>query len=252
MNIDIADKVIVVTGAAGGIGRTLALGLAAEGARVAVLARDRKRAQIVVDEIGALPGAAPALAVEADVSDEAQVIAAAAEVDAAWGRVDALINNAGWMPGSQPVLDVEVATLERVLSSNVIGSFLPTKHFAPIMIRGGGGRIIFMSSVIGVQSGPGGAVYGGSKAAVNILTNVVHQELSDRGIRTVAIAPGLTYTPGMRAIVGDEHLARVAANYPGGRIGQPEDIVGLATFLCSDAADHISGTVVTVRPPITH
>ena len=79
---------------------------------------------------------------------------------------------------------------------------------------------------------------------------MVHLELSDSGIRTVAIAPGLTYSPGMRAIVGEDHLNRVAANYPGGRIGEPEDIVPLASFLCSDAASHLSGTVITVRPPI--
>ena len=85
MNIDIAGKAIVVTGAAQGIGRALALGLAAEGARVGVLARDRKRAQLVVDEIGDLPAALPALALEADVSDEAAVIDAAAETTAAWG-----------------------------------------------------------------------------------------------------------------------------------------------------------------------
>ncbi|HEY3748356.1 MAG TPA: SDR family NAD(P)-dependent oxidoreductase, partial [Pseudonocardiaceae bacterium] len=104
MNIDVTGKVIVVTGAAQGIGRTLAMGLAADGARVAVLARDRERAQLVVDEI-----AGEAIALAADVSREDEVIAAAAEVDATWGRVDALINNAGWMPGSHPVLDVEVS-----------------------------------------------------------------------------------------------------------------------------------------------
>jgi NAD(P)-dependent dehydrogenase (short-subunit alcohol dehydrogenase family) len=249
MNIDLAGKVIVVTGAAQGIGRTLALGLAAEGARVAVLARDRKRAQLVVDEIGALPDAPPALALAADVSDEAAVLRAAAEVDAAWGRVDALINNAGWMPGPLPVLDVELPVLERVLSSNLIGSFLATKHFAPLMIAGGGGRIIYLSSALGVQAGPGQAPYGGTKAALNILANVVHQELADQGIRTVALAPGLTDTPGIRSATGDEYISRVAAGYPGGRIGQPEDIVPLAAFLCSDAASHLSGTVITVRPP---
>jgi NAD(P)-dependent dehydrogenase (short-subunit alcohol dehydrogenase family) len=251
MKIDVTGKVIVVTGAAQGIGRTLALGLAAEGARVAVLARDRGRAALVVDEIAALPDAPAALALEADVGDEAQVIAAAAELDSTWGRVDALINNAGWMPGSHPVLQSDVAVLERVFRSNVIGSFLATKHFAPIMIRNGGGRIVYLSSVIGVQAGPGSAAYGGSKAAINILTNVAHQELANDGIRTVAIAPGLTDTPGMRDIVSTEHIDRVAANYPGGRIGQPQDIVALTTFLCSDAANHLSGTVVTVRPPIT-
>jgi NAD(P)-dependent dehydrogenase (short-subunit alcohol dehydrogenase family) len=196
LDIDIAGKVVVVTGAARGIGRTLALGLAAEGARVAVLARGREQAQVVVDEIGALPQAPPALALAADVGDEAAVSGAAAEVDAAWGRVDALINNAGWMPGRRPVVDLELAVLERVLRSNLIGSFLTTKHFAPLMIRGGGGRIIYMSSIGAVQAGPGGAPYGGSKAALNVLANVVHQELANDGIRTVALAPGLTDTPG--------------------------------------------------------
>ena len=251
MNIDVVGKVVVVTGAAQGIGRTLTLGLAADGARVAVLARDRKRAQLVVEEIEALPDAPPALAVEADVSDEAAVSAAAAEVDREWGRVDALINNAGWMPVRQTILEVDVAALERVFRSNVIGCFLTTKHFAPLMIRGGGGRIIYVSSAAGVQSGPGMAHYGGSKAAVNILANVAHQELADDGIRTVAVAPGLTYTPGMRDIVTDEHVERVAAHYPSGRIGRPEDLVGLTTFLCSDAANHLSGSVIYVRPPIS-
>jgi NAD(P)-dependent dehydrogenase (short-subunit alcohol dehydrogenase family) len=251
MKIDVGGKVVVVTGAAQGIGRTLALGLAADGARVAVLARDRKRAQVVVEEIDALPDAPPALAVEADVSDEAAVSAAAAEVDREWGRVDAMINNAGWMPARQTILEVDVAALERVFRSNIIGCFLTTKHFAPLMIRGGGGRIIYVSSAAGVQSGPGMAHYGGSKAAVNILTNVAHQELANDGIRTVAIAPGLTQTPGMRDIVTDEHVERVAAHYPGGRIGQPEDLVGLTVFLCSDAANHLSGSVIYVRPPIS-
>ena len=153
MDVNVAGKVIVVTGAARGIGRTLALGLAAEGARVAVLARERKQAQLVVEEIGEIAGAPLALALAADVSDEAAVSGAAAEVDAAWGRVDALINNAGWMPGRQPVLELELSVLERVLRSNLIGSFLATKHFAPLMIRGGGGRIIYLSSVMGAQPG---------------------------------------------------------------------------------------------------
>ena len=251
MQIDIAGKVIVVTGAASGIGRSLALGLAAEGARVAVLARRRDQARHVVDEIGQRPGAPPALALGADLGDEAAVVEAAAEIERAWGRVDGLINSAGWMPGSRPVLELELSVLERVLRSNLIGSFLATKHFAPPMIRGGGGRIIYLSSIAAVQSSRGGAPYGGSKAAINVLANVVHQELADDGIRTVAIAPGLTLTPGMRAVVSDAHIERVAASYPGGRIGQPEDIVGLVTFLCSEAANHISGTVITVRPPIS-
>src|ERR1700689_5593254 len=99
------------------------------------------------------------------------------------------------------------------------------------MIRSGGGRIIYLSSAAGIQSNKGGAPYGGAKAAINILANVAHQELADDGIRTVAIAPGLTVTPGMRDVVGDDYIERVAANYPGGRVGQPEDLVAWATFL---------------------
>jgi NAD(P)-dependent dehydrogenase (short-subunit alcohol dehydrogenase family) len=77
---------------------------------------------------------------------------------------------------------------------------------------------------------------------------VVHRELADQGIRTVAVAPGLTDTPGMRESVGDEHIARVAGAYPGGRLGRPEDLVSFATFLCGDAASHLSGTLLTIRP----
>jgi len=250
MNIDLSRKVVVITGAAQGIGRSLALGLAREGARIVVVARNRERAQAVVDEIAGQPGAETALAVAADVGNEADVRRAVAETDGAFGRVDALINNAGWMPRLSRVVDADTATLERVWRSNVVGCFLATKHYAPLMIRGGGGRIIYMSSAIGTQAGPGMAPYGGTKAALNILNNVVHQELADDGIRTVAIAPGLTVTPGMRNSVGEDHVERVAASYPGGRLGQPDDLVGLVAFLCSGEAAHLSGTVISVRPPV--
>lgn len=247
MQSDIKDKVIVVTGAARGIGRALALGLAAEGARVAVLARSPQKAQQTVDEIDG-----DAFPLVADVSSEDQVRAAAAAVDAHWGRVDGLINNAGWMPHGRPtkVLDLDAADFHRVLDTNLVGCFLTTKHFAPLMIRGGGGRIIYLSSIGGVLDAAraGSTPYGASKAGVNILNAAVHHELSSQGIRTTAIAPGLTDTPGMRDGMTEEHLARVAGNYPGGRVGQPEDIVPFATFLCSDAANHLSGTVLTIRP----
>ncbi len=240
MQIDLQDKVIVVTGAAQGIGRTLAEGLMAEGAQVVVVARSLERAQ-------AVPGG---FAVEADVSDEAAVIAAAAAVDAQFGRVDALINNAGWMPGSHPVLDMSMEVFEGVWRANLVSSFLCTKHFAPVMIRGGGGRIVYLSSAASIQAPPGGSAYGGAKAALNLLANVVHHELQHDGIRTTALAPGLTVTPGMEAIVTPEHLERTSARYPGGRVGRPEDLVGLVAFLCSALADHISGSLIMVRPPV--
>jgi NAD(P)-dependent dehydrogenase (short-subunit alcohol dehydrogenase family) len=249
MRADIRGKVIVITGAARGLGRALALGLAEEGARVAVLARDGEQVARAIGEIvEASPEAPEPFGVTADVGDEGQVRAAAAAVDAHWGRVDALINNAAWVPPTTRVLDLDAADLNRVLNTNLVGCFLTTKHFAPIMIRGGGGRIIYVSSMIGVQANPGQSAYGATKAGLNILSNVAHRELADQGIRTVALAPGLTDTPGMRASVDDAYIDRVAAAYPGGRLGQPEDVVSFAAFLCSDAANHLSGTLLSIRP----
>ena len=155
-----------------------------------------------------------------------------------------------WFDGSRldTMPEGKLSDLRRVVDSNLIGCFLTTKHFAPIMIRGGGGRIIYLSSMIGVQANPGQSAYGATKAGVNILANVAHRELADRGIRTVALAPGLTDTPGMRASVDEAYVARIAAGYPGGRLGQPEDVVSFAAFLCSDAANHLSGTLLPIRP----
>ncbi len=251
MDISIKDKVIVVTGAARGIGCALALGLADEGARIAVVARDLDRAQTVVDEIATLPAAPPAFAVAADVSDDDQVAAAATRIDEHFGRVDGLVNNAGFMPGRTPLRDLDIALLHRVLDSNLVSGFVTTKHFAPLMIRGGGGRIVYLSSIAAVQVTAGGPAYSAAKAGVNMLTTAAHHEFAHEGIRTVAIAPGLTDTPGMRDIITPDHLARTAAAYPGGRLGQPEDIVSLVVYLCSDAAEHLSGTVVTVRPAVS-
>jgi NAD(P)-dependent dehydrogenase (short-subunit alcohol dehydrogenase family) len=150
--------------------------------------------------------------------------------------------------GSMRILEFELSDLRRAVDSNLIGCFLTTKHFAPIMIRGGGGRIIYIGSMAGTQTRAGGAAYGATKAGVHLLSNVVHQELMHEGIRTIALAPGLTDTPGMRVAASAEHIANVGANYPGGRVGQAEDIVPFAAFLCSSAADHLSGTLLGIRP----
>ncbi|TCK21600.1 SDR family NAD(P)-dependent oxidoreductase [Pseudonocardia endophytica] len=248
MDVNLSGKVVVVTGAAQGIGRALALGLAAEGARVGVLARDGKRAQAVVDEIEALPG--EALALEADAADETAVAAAVDLVDRTWGGLDGLVNNAGRMRTGMPVLDTDVAELGEILRSNLVSAVVCTKRFAPLMIRSGGGRIVYLSSAASLQANAGGSAYAGAKAAINSLAAIVHTELAGHGVRTTALVPGLTVTPGMREVVTDEHLERVASRYPGGRVGQPEDLVGLVTFLCSDVAAHVSGSVLAVRPPV--
>lgn len=249
MDTALNDKVVVITGAGRGLGRSLALGLARQGARIVVLDIDGEQAASTAKDVAAaLPDRPVPLALTVDVADDDQVAEAARAVDRHWGRIDVLINNAGWMPPVAPVLDLDLAVLHRVIDINLVGCFLTTKHMAPIMIRGGGGRILYVSSMIGAQANPGQAAYGATKAGVTLLANVVHRELADQGIRTVALAPGLTDTPGMRLSVDDRYIADVAAKYPGGRLGQPDDVIAFAAFLCSDAAQHLSGTLVPIRP----
>ncbi|OZM80970.1 SDR family NAD(P)-dependent oxidoreductase [Pseudonocardia sp. MH-G8] len=245
---DISDRIVMVTGAGRGIGRALAVGLAELGARVVVLTRAAATAEQVADEITRRCGDDRALPVVADVTDEEQVAAAVDRVDRHWGRLDALINNAGAMATGRPVLDMAADEFRSMLETNLVSAFLVTRHAAPLIIRSGGGRIVYMSSKGAVESRAGASAYGASKAGMNILSNVVHQELADQGIRTVAIAPGLTDTPGMREVAGEDHVAQVATTYPGGRVGQPEDVVGLCAYLCSDAGRHLSGTFVMLRP----
>ncbi len=246
MHVDLRDQVIVVTGGGSGLGRELCIGLAREGARIAVLDNNTSAAGSTVEAIREHAGA-QAEAVTADVSDEEQVAAAARSVMRRWGRVDALISNAGWLPGPTPVLELELPVLTRILHTNLVGAFLVTKHFAPLMISGGGGRVIYMSSDVGGRAGPGLSAYGAGKAGINLLSSVVHAELADQGIRTVALAPGLTDTPGLRASMSAAYIEQVSARYPNGRLGRPEDVVGLAAFLCGPEANHLSGTLLAMR-----
>lgn len=250
-DIDVRGKVIAVTGAAQGLGRAFALGLAARGARVALMDIDVDGCRSVAAETAALPGAPVAFVVGTDVADERSVEASMTELGRVVGRLDALISNAAYIPVRTPILETEVKVLERTWRTNVVGSFLVTKYGAPLMSGADGGRIIYLSSAIGVKPNPGLAAYGSTKAAIDVINNVAHQELADRNIRTVALAPGITETPGMRASVDTGYVESVAGRNPGGRLGQPDDLLSLVAFLCSDSSRYLSGTVIYVRPPGT-
>jgi NAD(P)-dependent dehydrogenase (short-subunit alcohol dehydrogenase family) len=249
--MDIAEKVVAITGAGRGLGRALALGLAAQGARIALLERNGADAEAVAREITqGVPGAPEPLVLTCDVTDEVAVVDAVEAIDRTWGRIDALVSNAGLMLPAERLhlLNADMGDVRRVIDTNLVAGFIVTKAFAPVMIRNGGGRIIYVSSMIGVQAGPGLAPYGASKAGLNLLANVAHRELADQGIRTVALAPGLTETPGLRNSVDERYIERVASAYPGGRVGQPEDIVPFVSFLCSDESMHLSGVLLPIRP----
>lgn len=239
----ITDQVILITGAGRGIGRALARGLSAAGARVACVDRDGGAVEQVALDLGARSASAH----RCDIGSEQQVKALVQNCLGRWGRIDALINNAGIYLRKQ-VIEHTLSDWETVFGVNVTGSFLCAREVLPHMISRKTGRIINFTSALGVRSHPGGAAYGASKAAIANFTNTLHQEVADHGVRVVAIAPGLTNTTLATQGQTEEYIRRIAGQYPGGRLGEPEDIVGLVHFLLSPAAEHLSGTTIYVRP----
>lgn len=243
-DFSVLGKVIIVTGAGGGIGKAMAMGLADAGAKIACVDRDAKAARDVAAEIGD----GNALAVECDVTSEEQVASAVAATLGHWQRIDGLINNAGRLHRCL-VKDHSLADWNQIFAVNVMGTFLFSREVLPQMIQQGSGRIVNFTSALSVRSMPGGSAYGAAKAAISSFTNTLHQEVAGTGIAVSAIAPGLTNTPMANDHMTTEYMERIAASYPGGRLGQPEDIIGLAHFLMTDASKHVSGSTIFVRPP---
>jgi 3-oxoacyl-[acyl-carrier protein] reductase len=232
-------KVAVVTGASKGLGASIAKALAAEGASVVVnYASSKAGADAVVAEIGKAGG--KAVAVQGDVSKtaDAQTI-----VDAAikhFGRLDVLVNNSG-VYEFKPLEDITEEDYRRQFDVNVLGLLLTTQAAAKHL--GEGGSIINIGSVITRIVPPASAVYAGSKGAVDTITAVLAQELGPRKIRVNAVNPGMVETEGTRTagIIGSEFEAGAKAKTPLGRIGQPEDIASIVTFLASDDSYWLNG-----------
>jgi 3-oxoacyl-[acyl-carrier protein] reductase len=222
----------------------MALGLGRAGAKIVCVDRDHDAALAVVEVLGA----DHAMAVACDVTAEEAVSEAVSAVLQRWDRIDGLINNAGQLHRCL-VKDHTLDDWNRIFNVNVVGTFLFSRAVLPQMILQGDGRIVNFTSALGVRSMPGGAAYGASKAAISSFTNTLHQEVAGSGITVSAIAPGLTNTPMAKINMTTEYMERIAASYPGGRLGQPEDIIGLAHFLMTDASRHVSGSTIFVRPP---
>jgi 3alpha(or 20beta)-hydroxysteroid dehydrogenase len=244
-------KVVALTGAAGGIGREAALRFAAEGA--SVVAVDLPGAEL--DETARRVAAAggTAIAVAADVRDEAQVKAFVAAAVATYGGLDALVNNAGIEGPITPLTDTDVDHFDNVLAVNVRGVFLGIKHGAPAIAARGGGAIVNLSSVAGLGGTPGIVAYGASKHAVIGITKTAAMEFAPAQIRVNAICPSPIETRMMRALeIGmnpddpDAVRALMAASIPLGRYGEPSDVAALMLFLCSDDASFLSGAAIPI------
>jgi 3-oxoacyl-[acyl-carrier protein] reductase len=236
------NQIAVVTGAGRGIGRAIALKFAAEGADVACVSRTAENSEKVAAEVRALGRKAWAVAV--DVADATAVAAAAEKILADCGRVDILVNNAG-VTRDGLLMRMSDADWDTVVDTNLKGAFLVTRGFCRAMIKQRSGRIINISSVIGLIGNAGQCNYAASKAGLIGLTQSTARELASRGITVNAIAPGFIETD-MTSVLKDELRAVLLKQIPLGSFGQGEDIANAALFLAGPGARYVTGQVLTV------
>jgi 3-oxoacyl-[acyl-carrier protein] reductase len=237
------NQVAVVTGAGRGIGHAIALRLANEGARVASVSRTEANAQRTAAEINsARADAAKAYAV--DVADQTAVQKAAEQILEDFGRVDILVNNAG-VTRDGLSMRMSLDDWDTVLNTNLKGAFIFAQALMRPMIKQRSGRIINISSVIGLIGNAGQANYAASKAGLIGLTKSLARELASRGITVNAIAPGLIETD-MTGVLSDEVRHAILQKIPLGKLGAPEDIAAAVAFLASAEAKYITGQVLTV------
>jgi 3-oxoacyl-[acyl-carrier protein] reductase len=245
MSKKLTGKVAVVTGASKGIGASIALHLAGEGAAVVVnYASSKEGADRVVGEITGNGG--KALAVQADLSKEADVRRLFAETKQAFGKLDILVNNAGVYEFA-PLENVTAEHFHKQYNLNVLGLLLATqeavKLFGPT-----GGSVINISSIAARSAPPATSVYSGTKAAVDAITRSLSQELGPRKIRVNSINPGMVDTEGVRSagISESEFRKQIEAQTPLGRIGQPKDIAPAAVYLASDDSRWLTGETIYI------
>jgi NAD(P)-dependent dehydrogenase (short-subunit alcohol dehydrogenase family) len=238
------DKVAIVTGASSGIGRAAARLFAAEGAKVIVAARRQAELEVLVQEITENGGEAAALA--GDVTDEAYARALADLAADRYGGLDIAVNNAGVVGPMGPAPDMARETWEGIIDTNLTSAFLSAKHQIPLMLRGGGGSLMFTSSFVGVTVGmPGMAAYAAAKAGLVGLTQVLAVEYGRHGLRVNALLPGGTDTPAATFKTAEER-AFVEGLHALKRIAEPQEIAAAALYLASPASSFVTGTAMLV------
>src|SRR6266481_8173125 len=238
----LANQIAIITGAGRGIGRGIALKFAAEGADIVCVSRTAESSEKIAGEIRALGRRAWPHAV--DVADATAVTAASEKILEETGRVDILVNNAG-VTRDGLLMRMSEADWDTVLDTNLKGAFLLTKAFTRVFVKQRSGRIINVSSVIGLIGNAGQCNYAASKAALIGFTKSVARELASRHITVNALAPGFIETD-MTAVLNEKVRSELLKRIPLNTFGLPEDIASAALFLASPAARYVTGQVLTV------
>jgi 3-oxoacyl-[acyl-carrier protein] reductase len=238
----LTDKVALVTGASRGLGRAIALALAQEGASIAAIARSEEALKETLEAIRAAGGAGEPFAL--DVADGAAADAAVEKIVARFGQIDVLVNNAG-VTRDGLLMRMTSEAWDAVIDTNLKGAFNLTKPVGRLMVKQRAGRIVNISSVIGLMGNAGQANYAASKAGLIGFTKSVAREFASRGITCNVVCPGFIETD-MTRDLGDDLRKKLLERIPLQRLGQPEDVAGVVAFLTSPAANYITGQILTV------
>ncbi|MBN2751712.1 MAG: 3-oxoacyl-[acyl-carrier-protein] reductase [Rhodospirillaceae bacterium] len=241
---DLTDKCALVTGASGGIGSSIAKALAALGAKVALTGTRREALDAVAADIeAAYPGRA--VVIPANLSDAAAIDRLATETEAALGRIDILVNNAG-LTRDGLAMRMKDDDWQTVIDVNLTAAFRLTRAVMRGMMKRRSGRIIGISSVVGVMGNPGQANYAASKAGLIGMTKALAHELASRGVTVNCVAPGMIETA-MTDVLTEDQRQRMFSTIPAGRFGSPGDVAAAVAFLAADEAAYVTGQTIHVN-----